>query len=243
MRWPASSRVPAISTTMASRAFSRSPATPAAGQRDGPLFGSAGVSGDLAGQLSNRFLYVPPVPEVPDPKAIPPPVTVGRSRRLLVHRPPVSGLWTGRRVHPDERAEQPVRFRVALSASSTTTICSNDYTTFFATGRTTIRCPSGRRSAFDVGVRTNRYDNSSDNSTIINPAVTVRTLLSEYLGCFRGGRRLFLQRGGRRRKQQLDDLSLRRIDLPFDGERPVLRHASALLAKALQGQRSLPPPP
>ena len=29
------------------------------------LFGSAGVSGDIAGQLSNRFLYVPSLPDVP----------------------------------------------------------------------------------------------------------------------------------------------------------------------------------
>ncbi|HKH29221.1 MAG TPA: hypothetical protein VKA61_12930, partial [Sphingomicrobium sp.] len=39
------------------------------------LFGSAGVSGDLAGQLSNRFLYVPPLAVVPDPNLPPPPVT------------------------------------------------------------------------------------------------------------------------------------------------------------------------
>ena len=31
-----------------------------------------------------------------------------RSGRLLVHGPPVPDLWTGRRVDPDERAEQPV---------------------------------------------------------------------------------------------------------------------------------------
>ncbi len=39
------------------------------------LFGSAGVSGDIAGQLSNRFLYVPSLPEVPV-EGEPPPVTV-----------------------------------------------------------------------------------------------------------------------------------------------------------------------
>ena len=40
------------------------------------VFGSVGASGDLSGQLSNRFLFVPPVPQVPDTTLPPPPVTV-----------------------------------------------------------------------------------------------------------------------------------------------------------------------
>ena len=39
------------------------------------LHASGGVSGDLSGQLSNRFLYVPTAPEVPDP-TVPFPPTV-----------------------------------------------------------------------------------------------------------------------------------------------------------------------
>ena len=40
------------------------------------VFGNAGVSGDLGGQLSNRFLYVPPVAVVPNPNQPPPPIVV-----------------------------------------------------------------------------------------------------------------------------------------------------------------------
>ena len=96
------------------------------------LFGSIGASGDLAGQLSNRFLYVPPLPEVPV-EGEPPPVTVddpdvfsfsGRQYRLYAQGG--AAIRTGPRGN--------LSISGGVQRIFYTDEFFNDYTTIFANG-------------------------------------------------------------------------------------------------------------
>ena len=142
------------------------------------VFGSAGVSGDLAGQLSNRFLYVPPLPVVPDPNLPPPPVTVDD---------PDVFSFTGRqyRIHGQAGASISVsqRSNISFSGGAQRTIYKDDllnnFTDIFVNGTYNHTLSERTTVGFRVGATRTNYDNSSASSTIINPAITVRTLLSE----------------------------------------------------------------
>ena len=142
------------------------------------LFGSAGASGDLAGQLSNRFLYVPPLPEVPDPNLPPPPSTVDD---------PDVFSFTGRqyRIHGQAGASIRIspRSNLSLSGGAQRTIYKdellNDFTDIFVNGSYSHALSERTTVGFQVGASRTEYEDSSANSTIINPALTVRTLLSE----------------------------------------------------------------
>ena len=142
------------------------------------VFGSAGLSGDLSGQLSNRFLYVPPVPEVPDVTVPPPPVTVqdpdlfsfaGRQYRAFGQGGASFGL--------DERSS--VTFSGGGSRVWFTADLLNDYTTLFANGAYNRQLSQRTTVGVNVAVNRTQYDDSSDNSTIITPTVNIRTQLSE----------------------------------------------------------------
>ena len=142
------------------------------------LFASAGVDGDLGGQLSNRFLYVPPGPQVPDPNLPPPPVTV---------TDPDVFSFTGRQYRIYGQAGASVRMsqrsNVTLSGGAQRTIYKddllNDFTDVFVNGAYNHTLSERTTVGFRVGASRTSYADSSANSTIINPAVTVRTLLSE----------------------------------------------------------------
>ena len=142
------------------------------------LFGSAGVSGDLAGQLSNRFLYVPPLPEVPV-EGEPPPVTVDD---------PDIFSFSGRqyRVYAQGGAAIRMSARGSLSLSGGaqrifyTDEFFDDYTTVFGNGAYNHSLSDRTTVGFNLGLRRTDYDNSPDSSTIINPGVSIRTRLSEY---------------------------------------------------------------
>ena len=142
------------------------------------VFGSAGVSGDLAGQLSNRFLYVPPLPEVPVEGA-PPPVTVDD---------PDIFSFSGRqyRIYAQGGAAIRMSARGSLSLSGGaqrifyTDEFFDDYTTVFGNGAYNHSLSDRTTVGFNVGIRRTDYDNSSDSSTIINPGISVHTRLSEY---------------------------------------------------------------
>jgi hypothetical protein len=143
------------------------------------VFASAGLSGDLSGQLSNRFLYVPPVPQVPDVTIPPPPVTVqdpdlfsfaGRQYRAFGQGGASFGL--------DERSSVTVSgggSRVWFTAD-----LLNDYTTLFANGAYNRQLSQRTTVGFNVAVNRTQYDDSGDNSTIITPTVNIRTQLSEF---------------------------------------------------------------
>jgi len=142
------------------------------------LFGSAGVNGDLAGQLSNRFLYVPPLAVVPDPNLPPPPVTVND---------PDVFSFTGRqyRIYGQAGASFTVsqRGNLTVSGGAQRTIYKNDllndFTDIFANGSYNHTLSERTTVGLRVGASRTEYQNSSASSTIINPALTVRTLLSE----------------------------------------------------------------
>ena len=142
-------------------------------------FASGGFSGDLSGQLSNRFLYVPPVPEVPDTTLPPPPVTVqdpdlfsfaGRQYRLYGQAG--AGIRTGPRTN------------ITLSGGGSrvwfTGSGLNDYTTVFVNGGYNHQLSPRTSIGFNVGADRTNYDNSDDHSTIISPRLTISTRLSEY---------------------------------------------------------------
>lgn len=143
------------------------------------VFGSAGVSGDLSGQLSNRFLYVPPGPEVPNPTIPLPPTSI---------QDPDLFSFAGRqyRVYGQAGAAFRTSARSTISVSGGasrvffTDDLLNDYTTVFANGA--YNHTLSERTTIGVNVRAERteYSKSSDNSTIINPSFTINTRLSEY---------------------------------------------------------------
>lgn len=142
------------------------------------LFGTAGVSGDLGGQLSNRFLYVPPGAVVPNPNQPPPPITVDD---------PDLFSFTGRqyRVYGQGGAS------FQTSQSSTLTVSGgaqrtfysddllDDFTTVFGNGMYSRTLSERTTIGLSVGVSHTNYSSSSANTTTINPAVNIRTLLSE----------------------------------------------------------------
>jgi Tfp pilus assembly protein PilX len=142
------------------------------------IFGSAGVNGDISGQLSNRFLYVPEAPPVVDP-TVPPPITVVD---------PDLFSFSGReyRIHANAGASFGVspNSSMTLSAGANRVILTSasldDYTTIFGSG--SYNRTLSERTTVGVRISANRteYDGTSDHSTVINPEFTIRTRLSEY---------------------------------------------------------------
>ena len=142
------------------------------------LFASGGVTGDLAGQLSNRFLYVPSAPVVPDPNLPPPPVVVND---------PDLFSFTGRqyRVYGQGGASFGVSERgtFTVSGGAQRTIYTDDlldeYTTVFGNGTYGHTLSERTTVGFGLGVSHTNYSNSSSSTTTFNPTVNIRTLLSE----------------------------------------------------------------
>lgn len=141
------------------------------------IFGSGGVSGDIAAQLSNRFLYVPPLPEVPNPN-LPPPVTVedpdffgfaGRQYRVYGQG--------GASIRASERG------RVTVSGGAQrvfyTSELLNDYTSLFGTVSYDHTWSERTSVGGSVGINRTDYSDSPDSTTIINPAVFISTRLDE----------------------------------------------------------------
>ena len=56
----------------------------------------------------------------------------------------------------------------------------DDYTTIFANGAYNHSLSDRTTVGFNLGARRTDYDNSSDNSTIVNPGISIRTRLSEH---------------------------------------------------------------
>ena len=142
------------------------------------LFANASVSGDLGGQLSNRFLYVPPVPIIPNPNQPPPPINVDD---------PDLFSFTGRqyRIYGQGGAS------FLTSEGSTLTVSGgaqrtfytddflDDFTTVFGNGMYSRTLSERTTIGVAVGVNHTNYSNSSASATTINPTVNIRTLLSE----------------------------------------------------------------
>ena len=141
------------------------------------VYGSAGVSGDLSGQLSNRFLLVPPF--VPDPSNPLPPTVQdpdlfsfnGRTYRLFGQG--------GMSFRTSARSGIGISGGVTRAIFSNSTL--NDYTTMFANGSYNLILSDRTNVGASLGLTRTQYKDSDDHSTIINPAVTMSTQLSESL--------------------------------------------------------------
>jgi len=142
------------------------------------VYGSAGVSGDLSGQLSNRFLYVPPLPEVPDTNIPPPPPTV--------ENPDIFD-FAGRSYHLYAQGgasfQTSTRSHIGLNAGVSRTMYSSslldEYTNVYGSGSYSLTLSELTTIGATLGVSRTEYDNSSDHATTITPAATIRTQLSE----------------------------------------------------------------
>lgn len=142
------------------------------------VFGSAGFSGDLSGQLSNRFLYTPPTPQIPDPTIPPPPTVTDPDVFTFTGRQYTLYGQAGASIQTSERGS------VSISGGAQrimyTSDLLNDYTTVF--GDVSYNHSLSPRTTVGFGVNADytNYDNSSDHSSIIDPTITIRTQLSEY---------------------------------------------------------------
>lgn len=141
------------------------------------LFGGVSFSGDFGGQLSTRFVEVPREPQVPDP-AEPPPLTIedpdffafgGRHYQLNGH--------AGAAITATERSS------IGISGGAQRAIFTNDflndYTTLFASGSYNHTLSERTTVGGALNLRRTDYDNSGAHTSIINPAATIRTRLSE----------------------------------------------------------------
>ena len=140
------------------------------------IFGSAGVSGDLSGQLSNRFLNA--TPPGPDPTVPLPPGGV---------TDPNLFSFTGRqyRVYGQGGASIRTSERGSLTISAGaqrymyTADVLNDYTTVFGTVAYDHSLSERTTVGFRLSGEHTEYQNSSDSSSIVSPALTLNTRLSE----------------------------------------------------------------
>jgi hypothetical protein len=143
------------------------------------VYGSAGVSGDLSGQLGSRFVYVPPFGQVPDPTVPPPPTVVDpdvfdfSGRTYRIYGQGGASIQTGTR--------SSVGISGGISRAIFTGAGRNDYTSFFGNGSYNLRLSDRTVVGAFVRVTRTEHDGSNDRSTIINPAATLRTRLAENL--------------------------------------------------------------
>ena len=142
------------------------------------VFGNAGFSGDLSGQLGNRFLYTPGQVIVPDPNLPPVPVPV---------QDPTLFSFAGRQYDLYGQAGASIRTSergsITLSGGAQhyfyTSSFLNDYTTIFGNAAYNHQLSQRATVGFSVGAHHTEYSGLSDQSTIINTAATARLLLSE----------------------------------------------------------------
>jgi hypothetical protein len=142
------------------------------------IFGSLGFSGDLSGQLGNRFLYTPGQVIVPDPSLPPNPVPV---------QDPTLFSFAGRQYQLYGQAGASIRTseRGSLTISGGaqrifyTSNFLDDYTTIFGTASYNHQVSERATVGLSMGAHHTDYSGSDENSTILNPAITAHLLLSE----------------------------------------------------------------
>jgi hypothetical protein len=198
------------------------------------LFGSVGASGDIAGQLGNRFLYVPVTVEVPgDVPPLPP--AVGDEDRFAYGGRQYRFYGQG-----GLTAELDARSSVTLfgggSRSTFTRDALEDFTTLFASTSYNRLLSERTTLGFNLfGSRTN-YDGSSDYSSVLNPSVSVNTRLSENLVATAGV-------GVSLSKVRFDGDSDTSIDLSLNGSLCRTGPTESLCAQVARDAQSTPTAP
>lgn len=142
------------------------------------IYGSLGFSGDLSGQLANRFTSVPTAPPVPDP-VVPPldPLDpdlfsfAGRQYRLTGQ--------VGASFSLDERSSLSVSGGAERVFSSSDFF--DDYTTLFVSSEYARQLSERMTGGIRLNLNRTEYDNSSARTTIVNPELTLRSQLSPSL--------------------------------------------------------------
>ena len=143
------------------------------------VFGSVGASGDIAGQLGNRFLYVPA--EVETPGDVPPlPLAAGDLDRFA---------YGGRQYRFYGQAGLSARLTerssVTVSGGASrytfTQDALTDFTTLFATASYNRILSERTTLGFNLHGSRSDYDGSRDYNSVLNPSVSVSTRLSENL--------------------------------------------------------------
>jgi hypothetical protein len=170
------------------------------------LFGSLEFSGDLAGQLSNRFVDVPVNPEVPDPTE-PPPVNPDD---------PDLFSFTGRQFRLDGQAGAAIkaseRSNITISGGahrvSYKSELLNDYTTLFAYGAFDRVLSERTTAGVSLNLRQTNFDGSDDRTTTINPAVTAQTRFRENWDASAAVGLIFAEQGSVGDKQRSTNVSL-----------------------------------
>ena len=161
-----------------------------------------------------------------------------RSRHLLLRRTSVSRI-TARAAPPFglERAGAacPVSGGASRSLFHAPT-CSTITPPFSATARTTGRCPSARPLASMSPSNRTDYDNSSDNSTIINPTADDPHPAERVSGMSARCRRVLLEFRSRRQQRQFDEPVVQLVSVchTYGDERlcgRVTRYSTQLVAR------------
>lgn len=170
------------------------------------LFGSLEFSGDLAGQLSNRFIDVPANPEVPDPNE-PPPVNPAD---------PDIFSFTGRQYRLDGQAGASIKAsevsNITISGGAHRVTYSsdllNDYTTLIAYGAYDRTLSERTTAGLSVNLRRTNFDGSDDRTTTINPALTATTRFREDWDASAAVGLIFAEQGSPGDQQRSTNISL-----------------------------------
>jgi len=172
------------------------------------IFGSVGFSGDIAGQLSNRFVTVPLAPEVPDDQELPPDVIVDPDLASFTSRQYRLRGQVGASIRASERGT------VSLSAGAQRVLYTDDslddYTTYSLNGAYDHTLSERSSVGGSLYVWRAEYDGGDDSTTVVNPQITYRTQLSESLNASAGIGVSF----ARQERDGSDDSS---VNLSFNG--------------------------
>jgi hypothetical protein len=148
------------------------------------IFGNVGFSGDIAGQLSNRFVTVPVAPADPDQPTLPPDIIVDPDLASFTRRQYRLRGQVGASIRAGERGT------VSVSGGAHRILYTDDFLDDYTTlsGNVAYDHTLSERSSVGGSVYAWRanYDGGNDHTTVINPQLTYRTQLSENINASAG---------------------------------------------------------
>lgn len=143
------------------------------------MFASAGATGDIGGQLGNRFLSVPPVVEGPGGiPGLPPSIEDDEQYTLEGRQYRYYGQG-GLTARLNDRSS--VTASAGGSRNTFTQDNVQDFTTIFTSASYNRLLSERTTLGFNVFGSRSNYDDSSDTTTVVNPSVSLSTQLNESL--------------------------------------------------------------